>query len=389
MKPPRVQLFSPGEYAQRQAAVRRSLEQARLDAVVVHSPENIYYLTGYQTPGYYWHQALVLPTESDPVFIPPPHEASLVPEFCWVEDVRMYPDTSDWAEVTAEVLADKGLSSASIGLEEESRFLSVDLRNRIASQLPEATFGNVSRLIESCRLIKSAQEIEYLREAARYSVLGMSAGIDAVKEGASELEVAAAVHSALDLAGSEYSGLPAFITSGERSELVHATWSPRHINPGEITFLEIPGSHNRYHAAHSRSVFTGDPPEVLRQADETSQAALAAAKSAMRPGTPANQVFEAGKTVVDDAKLGYRQGRRIAYGIGIAFPPGWDEGDIFSINVDEPRPLQSGMVFHLITTMRLAGIGAIGCSDTVLVTEKGVETLTSQIPPGVKYKQMS
>lgn len=386
MKPPRVQLFSLGEYAKRLQAVRLLLEQNRLDALVVHSPENIYYLTGYQTPGYYWHQALIIPAASEPVFIPPPHEASLVPEFCWVEDVRLYPDTSDWAEVTSVVLKDKELGSATIGLENESRFLSVDLRNGIAERMPAATLSNGSGVIESCRLIKSPQEIEYLREASGYSTLGMTAGIGAVQDGASELEVAAAVHSALDLAGSEYTGLPAFITSGERTELVHATWSPRRIGSGDIVFLEIPGSHNRYHSAHSRSVFVGDPPEALLRADATSKAALSAAKGTMRPGVPANQVFEAGRTVIDDAGLGYKQGRRIAYGIGIAFPPGWDEGDIFSINVDEDRPLQAGMTFHLITTMRLAGIGAIGCSDTVLVTEDGVETLTSEIEPGVKYR---
>ena len=67
-----------------------------------------------------------------------------------------------------------------------------------------------------------------------------------------------------------------------------------------------------------------------------------------------------------------------------AFPPGWDEGEIFSINKDEQRPLQAGMSFHLITTMRLRGVGAIGCSDTVLVNEHGVETLTGAVLSGIQ-----
>ena len=98
---------------------------------------------------------------------------------------------------------------------------------------------------------------------------------------------------------------------------------------------------------------------------------------------PARDVFELSRAVIDDANIGYKQGRRIAYGIGIAFPPGWDEGDIFSINIDEERPLEPGMVFHLITTMRPKGLGAIGSSDTVLVTESGIETLTTAISPGI------
>lgn len=356
----------------------------QLDALLVHSPENIFYLTGYQTPGYYWHQVLVLPLESEPVFVAPPHEASLIPEFSWIEDTRLYPDTSDWAEVTANLLIALKLDRGIIGIESESRYLSVDLHSRITNRLPNATLENGSGLIESCRLIKSQQEIEYLREAASYSEHGMRAGIASVTSGASELDVAAAVHSTLDRVGSVYTGLPAFITSGPRTELVHATWSPREIETGDLVFLEIPGCSNRYHAAHSRSVYVGDPPEIVGRASEVARAALETAKSHMAPGVPAHEVFEVGRSVIADANIGYKQGRRIAYGIGIAFPPGWDEGDIFSINVDEHRPLQPGMVFHLITTMRLKGIGAIGSSDTVLVTDSGVETLTTAIPPGIQ-----
>ena len=384
MPTPRVQLFSPDEIASRIAAVRERMSANNLDALIVHSPENIFYLTGYQTPGYYWHQALVLPQTADPVFIAPPHEASLIPEYCWVDDVRLYPDTSDWALVTSDVVADLDLDRGNIGLETESRYLSVDLYRRIITRLPQATLRDGSGLIESCRLIKSPKEIDYLREAARYSEHGMRAGIAAVTAGASELDVAAAVHATLDRVGSVYTGLPAFITSGPRTELVHATWSPRQIQPDELVFLEIPGCSNRYHAAHTRSVFVGQPSELVARASEVATNALETAKSLMKPGVPAREVFEAGRSVIDEANIGYKQGRRIAYGIGIAFPPGWDEGDIFSINVDEERPLQAGMVFHLITTMRPKGVGAIGSSDTVLVTDDGIETLTAAIPPGIQ-----
>ena len=384
MKPPRTRLFPIEEYEQRLRKVRVLMERTGLDALLVHTPENIFYLTGYQTPGYYWHQALVLPLDSEPVFIAPPHEASLVPEFCWVNDVRLYPDTSDWAEVTAVLLEEMGLASARVGLETRSWFLTVELRDGLAARLPGATLPGGAGLIESCRLIKSPLEQDYLRKAAGFSELGMQAGMAAISASATELEIAAAVHTALDLAGSEYTGLPAFITSGPRTELVHATWSPRKIAHGELVFLEIPGSSNRYHTAHSRSVFVGDPPDLVQRAGEIAKTALETAKSMMRPGVAANEVFEAGRAVIDGADIGYRQGRRIAYGIGIAFPPGWDEGEIFSINKDEQRPLQAGMSFHLITTMRLRGVGAIGCSDTVLVNENGIETLTGAVPSGIQ-----
>ncbi|MDP7423185.1 MAG: Xaa-Pro peptidase family protein [bacterium] len=385
MVPPRIQLFSAEEYTNRVNQVRELMALAGLDVLVIHCPENIYYLSGYQTPGYYWYQALILPLDSAPVFIAPPHEASLVPEFCWVEDVRLYPDISDWAKVTAEILKEKGFERANIGLETKSWFLTVDFHDHIKVYLPDSCVKSGSGIVESRRLIKSPRELEYLKQAAEISGLGMQTGINAVRAGATELEIAAAIHGELDLAGSEYTGLPAFITSGERSQLVHATWSSRRVCQGELVFMEIPGSVNRYHAAHSRSAFVGDPSKKALEASEVAVTALETAKSHMREGVPANKVFQAGRSVIDGADIGYKQGRRIAYGIGIAFPPGWDEGHIFSINVDESRPLMSGMCFHLITTMRIPGLGAIGCSDTVLVTKHGVETLTTAVEPYIQY----
>ena len=385
MKSPRTQIFASGEYESRIRKVREGMEINGLDVLVIHSPENIYYLSGYQTPGYYWYQALVLPLNSEAIFIAPPHEAALIPEFSWVEDSRVYPDTSDWAQITGEILKELSLTRSSIGLETKSRFLTVDFYQSIQSLLPDAQLIDGSGIVESCRLIKSASEIEYMRKAADVSSRGMKAGIKAVFEGASELEVAAAVHSELDMAGSEYTGLPAFITSGERSHLVHATWSPKLIDSGDLVFMEIPGSVNRYHAAQSRSVFVGEQTQKLMEANRVATEALETAKASMKQGVAASSVFKAGSSVINEANIGYKQGRRIAYGIGTAFPPGWDEGDIFSINIDESRPLLPGMCFHLITTMRVPGLGAIGCSDTVLVTDEGVETLTNQIKPGVQY----
>ena len=61
MKSPRTQIFASGEYESRIRKVREGMEINGLDVLVIHSPENIYYLSGYQTPGYYWYQALILP----------------------------------------------------------------------------------------------------------------------------------------------------------------------------------------------------------------------------------------------------------------------------------------------------------------------------------------
>ncbi len=386
MRTPTYLYFSLDEYQGRLDAVRKRMEQAGVDVLLLHTPENIYYVSGYQSPGYYWYMALAVSLERDPVLIPPPHEEALVAAYAWVEDYRLYRDTRDWVETTRDVLVELGMGRGRIGVEKASWFLTNRDFSRLAAMMTDATFVDTSGLVEQGRMIKSARELDYMRQAAKAAEQGMRAGLAAVRAGATEAELAAEVHRAQFLAGSEYTGLPTFITSGGRSMLVHATWSLKKLERGETVFFEVPGCINRYHTAMTRAAYIGDPPENLLKAVETNTDALRKAKAAIRPGVPASEVFEVARERIDSANVGYKQGRRVAYAIGAAFPPGWDEGHIISINETERRPLQPGMAFHLITTMRIKGLGAIGCSDTVLVTESGCETLTSGVEHGLHVR---
>ena len=385
MRAPLHQFFPHDEFQLRLEGVRTRMDERGLDALLLTTPENVYYLSGYQTPGYYFFLGLIVPLKGDPVLVPPPHEESLVAAYSVVEDYRVFRDTEDPVTGVAGVLEGLGLGSASIGVEYESWFLKIRDYMRLRAALPDATLHDGSGIVEMGRLIKSEREIGYMREAAEIAQAGVAAGLDAVAEGATERDLAAEVVRTQVMAGSEYSGLPPFITSGEQHSMqVHSTWSDRTIGDGDVVFFEVPGVVNRYHAALTRAAFVGEPPELLVRGSEVNRDALRLAKERIRPGTSASEAFEAARQRIDDADVPYVQGRRIAYGIGTAFPPGWDEGHIFSINANEHRPFHQGMTFHVITTMRLPGLGAIGCSDTVLVTEDGCETLTSSVPNEVR-----
>lgn len=385
MRAPLHQFFPHDEFQLRLEGVRTRMDERGLDALLLTTPENVYYLSGYQTPGYYFFLGLIVPLKGDPVLVPPPHEESLVAAYSIVEDYRVFRDTEDPITGVAGVLEGLGLGSASIGVEYESWFLKIRDYMRLRAALPDATLHDGSGIVEMGRLIKSEREIGYMREAAEIAQAGVAAGLDAVAEGVTERDLAAEVVRAQVMAGSEYSGLPPFITSGEQHSMqVHSTWSDRTIGDGDVVFFEVPGVVNRYHAALTRAAFVGEPPELLVRGSEVNRDALRLAKERIRPGTSASEAFEAARQRIDDADVPYVQGRRIAYGIGTAFPPGWDEGHIFSINANEHRPFHQGMTFHVITTMRLPGLGAIGCSDTVLVTEDGCETLTSSVPNEVR-----
>ena len=378
MRKPEYQFFSLEEYQQRMDALRRRMEEKGVDAMLVHTPENLYYLTGYQTPGYYWYQTLIVPMDRDPVFITRNNEATNIEPLTWVEDSRPLEVTDDGPTKTRDALEDLGLVGQRVGVEKQSWFITIEQFERLKAMMPDTTFVDCSWLVEQGRLIKSSQEVEYIRQAARAAEAGLMAGIEATEVGATENEVAVAVHRAQILAGSEYTGLLIFVKSGPRWRMTHATWYRRRLEPNELVYFEIPGCINRYHAAFIRPVWLGHPPDWMVRASEVVIETLQLAKSHIRAGVKAGDVYEAAQENLY-AKLGVRRLTRIAYSIGIAFAPDWGEGHILSMAKGEQRSLQANMTFHLLTGVVLPERAQVSCTDTIRVTEDGCETLTDRV----------
>ena len=90
MRTPRELYFSLDEYQARLDALRSRMEAKGLDVLLIHTPENLYYISGYQTPGYYWYQTLIVPVDAEPIFITRSVEETNVEGLPWVEDSRPY-----------------------------------------------------------------------------------------------------------------------------------------------------------------------------------------------------------------------------------------------------------------------------------------------------------
>src|SRR5690554_584597 len=114
--------FPPEEYERRMHELRERMEACKLDAVVITDPDNLMYLTDYQTTGYSFFQALVVPLEADSFMVTRAMEESNVIHRTWVEHTRPYLDTGDAIQRLNESLRDFGLSEANIGYERNSYF---------------------------------------------------------------------------------------------------------------------------------------------------------------------------------------------------------------------------------------------------------------------------
>ncbi|WP_417596865.1 ectoine hydrolase [Oceanospirillum sp.] len=364
--------FPFAEYERRLNDLRQRMKERLLDAVIITDPENLMYLTDYQTTGYSYFQALVVPQDDEPFMITRMMEASNIHARTWVEKTRPYPDTGDAIQMLIESLREFGLSDKILGYERNSYFFPAYHQDYLHTAFTDGRLMDCFGIVEEGRACKSEVELEIMRIAAKATAAGMRAGFDAVYPGVTENEIGAAISEAMFRAGGEPPAVMPYVTSGPRSMIGHATWEGRKVQPGEHVFLEVAGCYRRYHTAMMRTVVCGELGDSMYKAQETMKHALKQVRAELRPGMTVSDADNLVRTIITENDVGARLITRSGYSIGIAFPPSWDEGYIISLKQGDSTILKPGMTFHIIPWMwGVDGDKTCGISDTIYITDTG------------------
>lgn len=363
------------EYERRLSELRVRIAQRHLDAVVITDPENIMYMTDYQTTGYSFFQALVVPLEQEPFMITRALEESNIIARTWVERTRPYPDTGDAIQMLVDALREFGLSNKRIGYERNSYFFPAYQQDFVHTTLTDGKLLDCFGIVEEGRVCKSPAEIDLMHKAAVATEAGMKAGLEASVAGVTENEIGAAISAAMFRAGGEPPAVMPYVTSGPRTMIGHATWEGRTVQPGEHVFLEVGGCYRRYHTAMMRTVVLGELSDSMYKAQERMKLALNSLHDYVQPGMTVSDVDNMIRNIISNNDVGARLVTRSGYSIGIAFPPSWDEGYICSLKQGESAVLREGMTFHVIPWMwGVDGNKTCGISDTIYITSDGCKS---------------
>lgn len=370
--------FTEAEYRDRLRRIRARMAKQDLPGILLHTPENICYVSGHQTPGYYYTQMLIVPMDRDPIIVTRLFEQRNVDAFAWLTRAQSiaYKDTEDPIAVIARTVADLGLGKGRLGIEMSGFFLPIDKYMELKSLLPNTAFVNASGIVEAERLVKSPAEIDYIRQACRISEKGMQAAWDNCRAGITENALSGHIHKALVENGGEFPGLPVFIGSGYRTQIPHVQWTDKVIEKGDNVPVELTGVMKRYAGPLFRTFAVG-PSEQMARDFEVVKDQLEAAHAAMRPGVTSHEVDAAAKKAA--AKHGRLASftKRTGYSVGLNFCPDWGEGHIMDLKENDQHVLEAGMVFHTPMSLRADGDLAVAVSETVMVTPTGHEVLTN------------
>ena len=254
--------FEAKEYKARQRAVRRELEAAGLDGLLMFQQESMYYLTGYDSFGFCFFQCLYLGTDGKLALLTRSADLRQAQHTSTLEDIRIWTDEAgaDPALQLRDMLDSLGARGKVLGIETNSYGLTHFNGKRVERALDGfARLEDASDLVNALRAIKSPAELAYVRKAAKLGDLALKAAIGATRAGADEGDILAAQHAAIFSGGGDYPANEFIIGSGRDALLCRYKSGRRKLGKRDQLTLEFAGVYCHYHAAFMRTLIVGEP----------------------------------------------------------------------------------------------------------------------------------
>lgn len=371
--------FSQPEYDRRIAKTRQSMSKAGIDVLFITDPSNQAWITGYDGWSFYVHQGVILEMEGEPIWWGRMMDKFGGVRTCWMSDQNVIGYGDHFIQSTtfhpmqdlAEQLKARGYENARVGVEMENYYYSAKAHQVLATELPNATLEDATALVNWQRLIKSGEEIGFIRKAVRISEKVIHTAIDKAAPGVRKNDLVADImHAGITGIDDDWGDYPAIVPltpSGLDATAAHLTWDGTPMKEGEATFFELSGCYRRYHAPLCRTVFLGTPSDEVYRAEAAQIEGIEAGLNAAKAGNRTCDIANAFMAVL--AKHGISREGRMGYPIGLSYPPDWGERTA-SIRTEDETVLEPGMTFHFMPALWMEDWG-LETTETLLITDSG------------------
>ncbi|MFP8782309.1 M24 family metallopeptidase [Planococcus plakortidis] len=338
--------------------LREQMQKRELDSLLVTNPYNLRFITGFTgTAG------LALITPNDAWFI---------------TDFRYTEQAGEQVKELKVVQAQKGL------IDEVARIAGEAAVERLAfeqdymtfatySQYQEkltATLEPVSGVIEKLRMVKSPEELEVLKAAAKIADDAFEHICSYIKAGMTELEVSNELEFFMRSQGATSSSFDIIVASGLRSALPHGVASDKKIEQGDLITLDFGALYNGYVSDITRTVAVGEPSDKLKEIYQVVLDSQMLALEKIKPGMTGIEADAIARDYIKSKGYGEAFGHSTGHGIGLEV----HEGPGLSFRSE--TVLEPGMAVTVEPGIYLPGIGGVRIEDDILITETGNERLT-------------
>ena len=372
--------FSKEEFQKRKDDVLKLMNKQNLDALLMFRQESMYWLTGYDTFGYVFFQTLVLDKDGNLILLTRAPDLRQAQNTSNIEDIRIWvdKDKSNPTEDLKKILDELSLKGKKIGVEYEAYGMTGRNALRLNEKLKDyCDLKDESELITKLRVIKSQEEIVYVKKAAELADNALDQAWKYCKAGVNEAKILAEMQKIVLEGGGDYPANEYIIGSGHNALLCRYQAEKRNLSIQDQLSIEWAGTYKHYHSAMFRTILLGktDPKHIKMH--EACVQALKNCESKLKPGNKIGEVFDIHAKTFDD--LGFNKARMNAcgYSLGSTFSPNWMDWPM--LYTGNPYIIQPGNIFfmHMIL-MDSENQLAMNLGETYLITKSGNERLGKQ-----------
>ena len=372
--------FSKKEFDSRKFKTLKSMKEQNIDALLMFRQESMYWLTGYDTFGYVFFQTLILDKFGNTVLLTRAPDLRQAENTSNIKDIRIWIDknNSNPTDDLKIILDELSLKGKKIGIEYEA----YGMTGRSALQLNKSLkdyckVEDKSELITKLRVVKSQEELIYVKKAAGLADRALDEAWKYVKPGVNEAKILAEMQRVIFEGGGDYPANEFIIGSGYNALLCRYQAEKRNLTNTDQISLEWAGTFKHYHSAMFRTILVGKVNPKHIKMYEACNEALKNCEKKLIPGGTAGDVFDIHAKTLDD--LGFKKSRMNAcgYSLGSTFSPNWMDWPM--LYRGNPYIIKPGNVFfmHMIL-MDSNNKLAMNLGETYLVTKKGNERLGKQ-----------
>lgn len=339
----------------RRDAVRATLSDLGAEALLVTKLVNVRYLTGFSGSN-----GQLLLGADDLFFTDSRYEAQSAHQVgCTTQifDLR-----SGWEQVVAAM---NGVSKVAI----EAHHMTVASAGRLREAAKDKTLVECENVIERQREIKDAGEIELIRRACSFGDQAFEQVLGRLREGMTELELAAELEELMRRAGSEGVSFSTIAAFGEQAAEPHHEPTGRKLKRGDMVKLDFGATHAGYNSDMTRTIAFGEPDDQMRTIYEAVRAGQEAGVEAVRAGVVTGDVDEASRVPL--RAIGHDYGHATGHGCGL------EVHEAPTVRGKGADILAAGMTVTVEPGIYVPGLGGVRIEDLLAVTDDGFDVLTT------------
>ncbi len=348
----------------RQTKLREQLGSGRVDACLVSYLPNIRYLSGFTGSA----GLLLVEGRGSTFFTDFRYDSQAHEE---VKGARIIIGRKSPLELLEQFLGRRRKRARSWTVGIEAEHFTVEEKKRLNSFLPSGIqLKNTRSAVERLRLVKDSEELARIREAVKLGATLFDRGLKVLREGVTELEVAAEMELVARRAGAEGMSFPTIIASGPRAALPHGRASALPICSGGFVVCDFGVILAGYCSDQTRTVWVGRVSAEARRVYDAVLEAQQAAVDVVRPGIAASEVDSAARHVLRKAGLADYFTHSTGHGVGLEIH------EAPRIAAGQSDVLEPGMVITIEPGVYFPAKWGVRIEDMVAVTPTGCDVLT-------------